>query len=252
MPLNPATDIAIVFGASDKYPILQSTLMSCKRDMTRLYHWYADNFSISGAPFRAFFDEKYTRALFFAELWRVATVVKPKIGIIGGSGHGTRFAINGQIHSANVFYDSDFANPGETFGLDSHYAKVFEASPDTRWYWTEDICESGDLAYRLITNGVNKFIDPPLGMQLEMEHIQKTNPVIRTLAPTFPNVAYISGTGGAGFYSIDEGDGGAFTKHLTQLKPDTARNMAALLDKQMDSQQQPQAHGGLADAIWLS
>lgn len=254
------SDLALVLGASDIYPALGSTLQSCCCDMVSMKEWYAHTFpQMAGSPFRCLMDARYTKALFFDRIREVAK--SAKVVAIAISSHGTTIPKNDVNHAAMVFADSDWNNL-DTFGFDTDFAALFAEFPNVHFYVTADACESGPLAFKLLDFGpnrfaVNKFIEPPSDLQMEIDHIASGNGVTATMPRAImpvmlPNVAYLSGTGGKGFYSIDEGDNGAFTKHLIKLGADTGQNYAALLDKSMDSQQQPQAHGGLADSIWLS
>ncbi len=144
-------------------------------------------------------------------------------------------------------------NDLDTFGFDSDFAELFGAFPNTHFYMTADACESGPLLFKLLgLRENNKFIEPPNDFAMEIAHNQANGAIHKGIAPKLPNVAYISGTGGAGFYSIDEGDGGSFTKHLTKLGRMTARQYSESLDNTMDALQQPQAHGGLIDLEWMS
>ena len=168
------------------------------------------------------------------------------------SDHGTTIPKDGQNHAAIVFADSDW-NDLDTFGFDDDFASLYAEFPNTHFYATADACESGPLMFKLLgLRQNNKFIEAPSDFAMEIAHNTANGSIHKGIAPTLPNVAYISGTGGKGFYSIDEGDGGAFTKHLTKLGRLTARQYAANLDSSMDALQQPQAHGGLIDELWMS
>lgn len=244
------SDKALVLGATDIYPKLGSTLQSCCKDMVRLKDWYGHTFDMAGANFYAFLNARYTKARFFERIRACAAACKV-VGI-GMSDHGTTIPINGVNHAAIVFADSDW-NDLDTFGLDTDFAAIYNDYPNTHFYVTADACESGELAFRLLgLRENNKFLEPRGGLEMEVAHNYSNGAVLRGLAPQLPNVAYLSGTGGKGFYSIDEGDGGAFTKHLTKLGKMTARQYALELDRVMDKAQQPQAHGGLADVVWFT
>lgn len=244
---------ALVLGATDIYPFLGSNLQSCCKDMRSMYDWYGRTFNMSGASFLSYQNARYTKASFFEGIRRLAK--KAKAVGIAMSNHGTTIPVNGVNHAAMVFSDSKWSDLN-SFGFDTDFAAIYNDFPTVKFYVTADACESGPLAFRLLefdtSKGVNKNIQPPIDLEMEIQHNAANGQLTRALTPLLPNVAYISGTAGQGFYSIDEGDGGAFTKHLTKLGPMTARQYANTLDKQMDAKQQPQAHGGLADVMWMS
>lgn len=244
---------ALLLGASDIYPKLGSTLQSCCIDIANMYNWYDSHYPMTGASFHAYQNARYTKERFFAGAHELCESGIDALAI-DMSNHGTTIPINGVNHAAIVFSDSNWENE-DSFGYDTDFKALFDAYPKTRFYMTADACESGLLAFKLVTPfGVNKFFAPPPDIQMMIDHNNKSGAIHRAIAPITPNVAYISGTGGKGYYSMDEGDGGAFTKTWTRITDPnaTASAIAATLDAHMDSSQQPQAHGGLINEKWFS
>lgn len=248
-------DTAIILCASNVFPKLNSTLPSCVRDLGSMYRWYAANYSLSGCPFVALQNERFTKDAFMAAVRNILknnpTVKKCGIGF---SSHGSVVPFNGGNHAVIVTAASDWNDIEGTFIFDSDFGQLATEFPDVRFFITADACESADLVFRLMEmNHTNKFIEAPGDLQLMMAHNETGGAVHKSIAPTLPNIGYVSGTGGKGYYSIDEGDGGAFTKTwIKTVAPKwNADIIANTLDKVMDAQQQPQSHGGLRDQPWL-
>jgi len=246
---------AVVLAGSNKFPYLNSTLPSCVLDCENMLRWYGATFDIKDCPYLLLRNERFTVFNFFNGIARLIQAYKDIRDIaIGFSSHGTVGPVDGQNHAMVVTYGSRWDDIKNSFILDSALAAMAAQFPNVRFWITADICESADLAFKIVgRTAINKFIDPPEHVQDVIDHNGGMS-AVRSIMPTLPNVAYVSGTGGQGYYSIDEGNGGAFTKHWTKmLKPvGSAVEIATMLDKAMDPQQQPQPHGGLKNEKWFS
>lgn len=221
-----------------------------------MYRWYESHYAMAGAPFVAFQNKRFTKQNFFAAARKLLSSGVDRVAV-DVSSHGTVIPKNGVNHAAIVFANSTWDDLG-TFGFDDDFAQLFRDFPSCRFYFTADACESADLGLRALSRGINKFIDPPADLALEIAHNNLSLGQQRAIAPVLPlltqNLAYISGTGGKGYYSMDEGDGGAFTKAFMRCaKPAmSAREIASACDRLLDPAQQPQAHGGLVSQPWFS
>jgi hypothetical protein len=222
-----------------------------------MYHWYAENYpELKGCTAVALYSERFTKARFLDYAHQVLGGKGVKKCGIFFSSHGTTIPRGNENHAAIVCSDSNWNNEEDTFLFDTDLKEyLFDAFPNTRFYMTADACESGPLGFKLLDQqrGVNKFIAPPPDIALMIAH--NAGGIHRSIGECqTPNLAYVSGTGGPGKYSIDEGDGGAFTKKWIEVvKPAMSTVViAGTLDHCMDAHQQPQAHGGLAGDPWFS
>jgi hypothetical protein len=248
-------DAVLLLGASDVYPKLGSTLQSCWRDVESMYAWYDSHYPMTGVEYRAFKDMRYTKANFFDAAHTLCGLPGIKRCAIDVSCHGTTIPKNGANHAAIVFADSTWDDEEGTFGFDDDFAELFNEYPNINFYMTADACESANLVFRILPiSHNNKFIAPPSDLQSQITHNANNGAVQRGIAPLLPNVAYVSGTGGPGFYSVDEGDGGAFHKAWTRIV-DPSWNpvrIAAELDSVLDKSQQPTPHGGRINNPWFT
>ena len=195
-------DSALILCGCDKFPALNSTLQSCCKDATSMYYWYKANYpelKQQNTPFVALYNERFTKARFFGYAVKLCESGVKRIGI-GKSTHGTTIPIDGENHAAIVCSDSNW-NDLNSFIYDTDYKALFDAYPNVRFYMTADACESGPLGLKLLDQqrGVNKFVEPPDDLAMMIVHNQ--GGIHRSIGEgTTPNLSYVSGTGGKGFF----------------------------------------------------
>jgi hypothetical protein len=245
-------------GSSNHFKI-GATLAGCNNDMRSMYKLYNDNFP--RFDFRAFQEGRFTKKLLmqcWMNLLRTANPGEPFV--ITLSCHGVVVPLNGVNHTANVMYDSSWDDILNTFLTDEDIKWLAVQHPQQKFFITSDSCESANMAFKFadVPAGVesrNRFVHAPDDVQMEIDHNGGSQ---KRAAPiVLPNVAYISGTGGKGYYSADVGrypDAyGLFTRTFSEVfkRGMTANEIAAACRAKMPADQQPEAHGGLKDEPWV-
>jgi hypothetical protein len=219
-----------VFTACNEFADPNANLKGCCNDARAAFELCRDDFNTVGWDGELLFNRRNTAKAARTTIQQVIDAASPGDCIwIHNSSHGTIVPINGKSEHCNVPYDFDW-NDLNTFVSGSQYQAMFRsAKPGVKIYFTTDSCNSGGMIGRAITNGLrngtvrkNKFLHPPLDLELKLSMCVKANP--KGLIGDLTDVWFISGCGpSATDYSADVTDPqtgqsyGAFSHYLFPL-----------------------------------